>query len=136
MATIFSKIVKGEIHAYKIAEDNDYLAFLDINPLAEGHTLVIPKKEIDYIFDLDDSTLAGLAVFSKKVAKAVESVVNCERIGIAVIGLEVPHVHIHLIPINHISDINFSRPKLKLSAAKFSEIAVKITLAFAEQNQP
>jgi histidine triad (HIT) family protein len=126
MATIFSKIIKGEIPCYKIAEDENFFAFLDINPLAEGHTLVIPKKEVDYIFDLDNETLAGLTLFSKKIAIAIEKVIMCKRIGIAVIGIEVPHVHIHLIPINAISDINFARPKLKLSNEKFEEIAKMI----------
>ena len=105
MASIFSKIVKGEIPCYKITEDDNYLAFLDINPLAKGHTLVIPKKETDYIFDLDNETLAGLHVFSKKVALAIDKVIDCKRVGIAVIGLEVPHAHIHLVPINGIYDI-------------------------------
>jgi histidine triad (HIT) family protein len=126
MATIFSKIIKGEIPCYKIAEDENYFAFLDINPLAEGHTLVVPKIEVDYIFDLDDQTLAGLTVFSKKIALSIEKVIKCKRIGIAVIGIEVPHVHIHLIPINNISDINFARTKLKLSNEQFIEIAEKI----------
>jgi len=135
MATIFSKIIKGEIPSYKIAEDEKYFAFLDINPLAEGHTLVIPKQEVDYIFNLDETTLAGLTIFSKKVAKAIEQEIKCERIGIAVIGLEVPHVHIHLIPINNVSDINFSRPKLKLDDNKFKEISEKIRTAFENQNK-
>jgi len=126
MSTIFTKIVNGEIPSYKVAEDENYFAFLDINPLAEGHTLVIPKKEVDYIFDLDNETLSGLTLFSKKVAIAIEKVIKCERIGIAVIGIEVPHVHIHLIPINNISDINFARAKLKLTKEKFEEIAEKI----------
>jgi histidine triad (HIT) family protein len=115
MATIFSKIVNGEIPCYKIAEDENYLAFLDINPLAKGHTLVIPKKEVDYIFDVDDQLLAGMMVFAKKVAKAIEKAVPCKRIGIAVLGLEVPHAHIHLIPINKLGDINFANPKFKFS---------------------
>ena len=126
MATIFTKIINGEVPSYKIAEDNNYYAFLDISPLAKGHTLVVPKKEVDYIFNLDDDILAGLHVFSKKVAKAIESVIPCKRIGIAVIGLEVPHTHIHLIPINNVSDIDFSREKLKLSNTEFEEIANKI----------
>jgi histidine triad (HIT) family protein len=127
MATIFSRIATGEIPSYKIAETDDYYAFLDINPLAEGHTLVIPKKETDYIFDIDDDLLAGMMVFAKKVAKAIDAAVPCKRVGVAVIGLEVPHAHIHLIPINEISDIDFSRPKLKLSPDKFKEIAAEIT---------
>jgi histidine triad (HIT) family protein len=126
MATIFSKIINGEIPSHKIAEDDDYLAFLDINPLAAGHTLVIPKKEIDYIFDMDDDLLARMQIFSKRVAKAIEKAVPCKRIGIAVIGLEVPHAHIHLIPINRIDDINFGRPKLQLDNNELSEIAEKI----------
>ncbi len=126
MTTIFSKIVKGEIPSHKIAEDENYLAFLDINPLARGHTLVIPKKEIDYIFDMDDNLLAGMQVFSKRVAKAIEKVIPCKRIGIAVLGLEVPHVHIHLIPINRLEDINFGRPKLRLSNDELAEIAANI----------
>lgn len=126
MASIFSKIVNGEIPSHKIAEDENYFAFLDINPLAKGHTLVVPKQEIDYIFDLEDDLLAGMHVFSKRVARAIEKVVPCERIGIAVIGLEVPHAHIHLIPINNIEDINFGRTKLTLSTKELEEIADKI----------
>ncbi len=127
MSNIFSKIVAGDIPCYKIAETKDFLAFLDINPLAEGHTLVIPKKETDYIFALEDNNLADMFVFAKKVAKAIEKNVPCKRIGIAVIGLEVPHAHIHLIPINRVSDIDFSRPKLTLSKEKLNEIATKIS---------
>ncbi len=123
MATIFTRIVKGEIPCYKIAEDENYLAFLDINPLAKGHTLVIPKKEVDYIFDVDDTLLAGMMVFGKKVGLAIEKAVPCKRIGIAVLGLEVPHAHIHLIPINKLGDINFANPKLKLSSEELAEIA-------------
>jgi histidine triad (HIT) family protein len=126
MPTIFSRIIQGEIPSYKIAEDNNYFAFLDIHPLAEGHTLVIPKVETDYIFDLENEMLAGMMVFAKKVAKAIEQAVPCKRVGIAVIGLEVPHAHIHLIPINNIHDIEFSRPKLKLSPERFIQIAEKI----------
>ncbi len=126
MSGIFSRIVKGEIPSHKIAEDDNYYAFLDINPLAKGHTLVIPKKEIDYIFDLEDDLLAGMQVFSKRVAKAIEKVVPCKRIGIAVLGLEVPHAHIHLIPINRIEDINFARPKLQLTDEEMADIAGKI----------
>ncbi|MFW6352547.1 MAG: HIT family protein, partial [Bacteroidota bacterium] len=110
MASIFTKIVQGDIPAYKIAEDDNYLAFLDINPLAKGHTLVIPKKEIDYLFDIEDDLLGNMMVFAKKVARAIDRVIPCERVGVAVLGLEVPHAHIHLIPINHIGDINFGRP--------------------------
>lgn len=126
MPTIFTKIINGEIPSYKIAEDDRFLAFLDINPLAKGHTLVIPKMEVDYIFDLEDSLLADLNIFAKKVAKAIEKTVTCERIGIAVIGLEVPHTHIHLVPINAIGDLSFSNPKLSLSAEELSEIASAI----------
>jgi histidine triad (HIT) family protein len=130
MATIFSKIVNGEIPSYKIAEDVDYYAFLDINPLAKGHTLVIPKKEIDYIFDIDDELYKGLFAFAKKVAIAIESVIECKRIGLTVIGLEVAHAHIHLIPINSIYDMDFKQPKLKLSNDEFVEIATKIREEF------
>ncbi len=130
MASIFNKIVKGEIPSHKIAEDDYYYAFLDINPLAVGHTLVVPKEEIDYIFDLDDDLLAGMQVFSKRVAKAIEKVVPCKRIGIAVLGLEVPHAHIHLIPINRIDDINFGRPKLQLTNEELAEVAEKIRQEF------
>lgn len=130
MATIFSRIAKGEIPSYKIAEDERYFAFLDINPLVEGHTLVIPKKEVDYLFDLDDETLAGLTLFSKRVAKAIEKTIPCKRIGVAVLGLEVPHAHIHLVPLNNESDINFFKPKLKLTPERFKEIAEKISKEF------
>jgi histidine triad (HIT) family protein len=129
MATIFSRIVKGEIPSYKIAEDDRYYAFLDINPLAEGHTLVIPKQETDYLFDLEDDLLAGMMVFAKKIAAAIDKVIPCKRVGVAVIGLEVPHAHIHLIPINNIHDTEFSRPKLKLTPEQFTAIAEKIKLA-------
>ena len=127
MTTIFSKIVKNEIPSYRIAEDDRFYAFLDINPLAKGHTLVIPKKEVDYLFDLEDDLLAGMNVFAKKVARAIEKVVTCKRIGVAVLGLEVPHAHIHLIPINSEADISFSRPKLKFSEEEFIELAEKIS---------
>jgi histidine triad (HIT) family protein len=130
MSTIFTKIIHGEIPSYKIAEDDQYFAFLDINPLAKGHTLVVPKKEVDYIFDIDDTTLGGMMIFAKKVAKAIEQQVSCKRIGIAVLGLEVPHAHIHLVPINGGNDIEFSKPKLKLSSEEFNEIASKIREAF------
>lgn len=122
MPSIFTKIVNGDIPCYKIAEDDRFLAFLDINPLAKGHTLVIPKQEVDYIFDLEDELLADLTVFAKKVAKAIEKSVVCERVGIAVIGLEVPHAHIHLVPINSIGDLSFSNPKLKLSKEELEEL--------------
>lgn len=130
MATIFSRIVKGEIPSYKIAEDDKYYAFLDINPLAEGHTLVIPKAEVDYLFDLDNETLSGLTLFSKRVAKAIEKAVPCKRIGVAVLGLEVPHAHIHLVPLNQETDINFFKPKLKLTPERFKELTDKISKEF------
>jgi len=129
MATIFTRIIQGEIPCYKIAEDENYFAFLDINPLAKGHTLVIPKKENDYIFKMDDSELSGLLIFAKKIGLAIEKVIPCKRIGITVIGLEVPHTHIHLIPINAITDMEFSRPKLKLSNDELAGICEKIKLA-------
>lgn len=125
-ATIFSRIINGEIPSYKIAENDKYYAFLDINPLAEGHTLVVPKQETDYIFDLDDNLLGGMMVFAKKVAAAIDRSIPCKRVGVVVLGLEVPHAHIHLIPINSIHDTEFSRPKLKLSTDRFNEIAEKI----------
>ena len=123
MPSIFSKIVSGDIPAFKVAEDENYVAFLDIFPLAKGHVLVIPKKETDYIFDLDSEEYFGLFSFAKKVAKAMDKVISCERIGVAVIGLEVPHAHIHLVPLNHVSDINFERPKLKFPDSEMKEIA-------------
>lgn len=126
MASIFSKIINGEIPAYKIAEDEHYFAFLDVYPLAIGHTLVIPKKEIDYIFDLDDDLLAGLHLFSKKVAKALEKAVPCKRIGVAVIGLEVPHAHVHLVPLNTMNDINFTKNKLTVPKEQMEAIRDKI----------
>lgn len=128
MATIFTKIIKGEIPCYKVAEDERYFAFLDINPLHEGHTLVVPKLEVDYIYDLDDDTLAGLVLFSKKVASAIEQVVPCKRIGVAVVGLEIPHVHIHLVPMDSMDDINFTKPKLKFTPEEFKSLAEKISL--------
>jgi len=127
--TIFSKIVAGEIPAYKVAESNDFLAFLDINPLAEGHVLVIPKKEVDYIFDLDDETYVGLQVFAKIVATAIKKSIPCKRVGVAVIGLEVPHAHIHLIPMNNVSDLNFARPKLRFTAEELEATMNKIRKA-------
>lgn len=126
MASIFTRIINGDLPAYKIAEDDHYLAFLDINPLAKGHTLVIPKKETDYLFDVEDDMLGGMMVFAKKVAKAMDQVLDCKRVGVAVLGLEVPHAHIHLVPINGLYDIEFSKPKLKLSKEEFEEIADKI----------
>jgi histidine triad (HIT) family protein len=127
MATIFTKIIKGEIPSYKIAEDDRYFAFLDINPLIAGHTLVVPKKETDYLFDLEDDQLTGLILFSKKIAKAIKTAIPCNRIGVAVLGLEVPHAHIHLVPMNSMDDINFKNPKLKFSPEEFKEIAAKIS---------
>jgi len=126
MATIFSRIVKGEIPAWKIAENDDFLAFLDINPLAEGHTLVIPKEETDYIFDVEDRLLGDMMIFSKKVAQAIGKAIPCKRVGVAVLGLEVSHAHIHLIPINNLGDINFDKPKLKFTAEEFENISRKI----------
>jgi histidine triad (HIT) family protein len=127
MATIFTKIIKGEIPCYKIAENDKYFAFLDINPLKIGHTLVVPKIETDYIFDLGDEDLSGLMLFSKKVAIAIEKAIPCGRIGVAVIGLEVPHVHIHLVPMDTMEDLNFRNPKMKLSQEEFTRIAKKIS---------
>jgi histidine triad (HIT) family protein len=127
MATIFTRIIRGEIPGYKIAENEKYFAFLDINPLMVGHTLVVPKKETDYIFDLNDEELSGLFLFAKKVALAVEKAIPCARIGVAVIGLEVPHAHIHLVPMNTMNDLNFKNPKLKLSPEEFTKIAKKIS---------
>lgn len=130
MATIFSRIVAGEIPSYKVAENDKFYAFLDINPLVKGHTLVIPKQEVDYIFDLSDEDLAEMQVFAKKVAAAIKSAFPCSKVGQAVIGLEVPHAHIHLIPIQKESDMLFSNPKLKLTAEEFKEIAEKIQAEF------
>jgi len=126
MATIFTRIINGEIPGYKIVEDDSYFAFLDINPLRAGHTLVVTKKETDYIFDLDDDQLKGLMIFSKKVAAAIKAAYPCNRIGIAILGLEVPHVHVHLVPMDSMDDINFKRPKLKFTPEEFREIAEKI----------
>lgn len=126
MASIFSKIVSGEIPCYKIAEDDNYLAFLDVFPLVHGHILVIPKKEVDYIFDVEDADLSGLMLFAKKVAKAQRAVVTCKRIGIAVIGLEVPHAHIHLVPMNTVNDINFAQPKISPTKEQLAEMAERI----------
>lgn len=131
MASIFSKIVTGEIPCYKIAETENCLAFLDVFPLVHGHVLVIPKKEVDYIFDLEPELFTELHSFSRGVAKAVKSVVECRRIGVAVIGLEVPHAHIHLVPMNTIGDINFSREKLKPSQSELSAMAEKIAAAYS-----
>ena len=126
MSSIFSKIVAGEIPAYKVAESNEFLAFLDIAPLAEGHLLVIPKEEVDNLFDLDDETYTGLMIFAKIVATAMKKAIPCNRIGVTVIGLEVPHAHIHLIPINGLHDMDFTRPKLNFTSEEFEAIADKI----------
>ncbi len=126
MATIFSKIIAGEIPSYKVAEDERFFAFLDINPLAKGHTLVVPKREVDYLFDLDDEELAAMQVFAKGVALAIQQAFPCKKVGQAVIGLEVPHAHIHLIPIQRESDMIFSNPKLQLTAEEFQAIAATI----------
>lgn len=130
MATIFSKIAAGDIPSYKIAENDKFYAFLDINPLVKGHTLVIPKQEVDYIFDIEDKDLAEMHVFAKSVALAIEKVIPCKRVGVAVIGMEVPHAHIHLIPINKESDMLFSNPKLKLTTEEFTSIASLINTAW------
>lgn len=126
MASIFTKIVAGEIPSYKVAESEYCYAFLDINPLAKGHTLVIPKNEVDYIFDVEEQLYLELMSFAKRVARAIDKTVECERIGLTVIGLEVPHAHVHLIPINGINDMNFAKPKIKLSQAEFQELAEQI----------
>ncbi len=126
MASIFTRIVRGEIPAHKLAEDEQFLSFLDINPLVEGHALVIPKQEIDRIFDLDDKLLGDLFAFAKKVAVGIEQVVECDRIGISVIGLEVPHAHVHLIPIRSVSDMNFARPKLNPTQEDLARTASRI----------
>ena len=128
MATIFSRIVEGEIPSYKVAESEDFYAFLDINPLAKGHVLVIPKEEVDYIFDIEDELYNELFTFAKAVGKAIESVIPCKRMGIIVFGLDVPHAHIHLIPINKSSDMSFDSPKLSLNEEEFERIAEKIQI--------
>lgn len=135
MATIFSKIIAGEIPSYKVAEDERFYAFLDINPLVKGHTLVVPKREVDYIFDLSDEELAAMQVFAKHVAEAIQRAFPCRKVGQAVIGLEVPHAHIHLIPIQKESDMQFSNPKLKLEPDEFAAIAQAIAQAWTEGNK-
>ncbi len=130
MASIFTKIVQGEIPSYKIAEDENFYAFLDIFPLTKGHTLVIPKKEVDYIFDLEDDVYNGLMAFSKKVAKAIEAAIPCLRIGVAVLGLEVPHAHVHLVPLQSEGDLNFKNPKLQLTEEEFKEVLSAIKAKF------
>ncbi len=126
MASIFSRIAAGEIPSWKVAEDERFYAFLDINPLAEGHTLVLPRKEVDYIFDLDDETYAGLWAFAKKVAAGIKAAIPCKRVGVAVLGMEVPHAHIHLVPLQTEGDLNFRNKKLSLTPEEFNEIAGKI----------
>ena len=127
MSTIFTKIINGDIPCYKIAENDDYFAFLDINPLRAGHTLVVPRRETDYIFDLEDNYLAGMIIFSKKIAAAIKNAIPCNRIGVAILGLEVPHAHIHLVPMDTMEDINFKNPKLKFTPEEFKDIASKIS---------
>lgn len=123
MSSIFSKIVAGEIPCYKVAEEENYMAFLDIFPLVKGHVLVIPKKEIDYLFDLDEETYSGLMAFTRKVALAIPKAIPCKRVGVAVLGLEVPHAHVHLVPLNSEKDLDFSRPKLQFTSEEFAGIA-------------
>jgi len=132
MATLFSRIISGEIPCYKVAEDNRFFAFLDIHPLAKGHVLVVPKVETDYLFYLEDDMLAWMILFAKKVAKAIRQEVPCNRVGVAVIGLEIPHAHIHLVPVNGLGDLDFSNPKISLSPEEFSEIALRISKAFVQ----
>jgi histidine triad (HIT) family protein len=129
MATIFSKIIAGEIPCYKVAETKDFLAFLDVRPLTAGHTLIIPKHETDYIFDVEDEQYAGLFLFAKIVAKAVKAAIPCTKVGIAVIGLEVPHAHIHLVPMNNIGDLNFEKERVQFTPEEYKAIADKIALA-------
>ncbi len=128
MASIFTRIIRGEIPCYKVAEDDKYFAFLDINPLAKGHTLVIPKTEVDYLFDLDDETLSGLTLFAKRIAQRIKDYTHCKKVAMVVLGLEVPHAHIHLIPMNSEADVDFRREKLKLSEDEFKTIARSISL--------
>ena len=130
--SIFSKIIAGEIPAHVVAESNEFLAFLDISPLAEGHVLVIPKKEVDYIFDLDDETYTGLHIFAKIVATALKKAIPCKKVGVAVIGLEVPHAHIHLIPMNRVDDMNFARPKLSFTPEELGATKEKIKAALRD----
>ena len=130
MTTIFSKIIAGEIPSYKVAEDDRFFAFLDIRPMAKGHTLIVPKQETDYLFDLDDELLGGMILFSKKVAAAIKSAIPCKRVGVMVMGLEVPHAHVHLIPMQNEGDMNLSNPKLQLTEKEFATIAESIRSAF------
>jgi histidine triad (HIT) family protein len=127
MASLFTKIINGEIPCYKVAEDERYFAFLDINPLKKGHTLIVPKQETDYIFDLNDDMIAGMIIFSKKIALAIKDAIPCKRIGVAILGLEIPHAHIHLIPMDSMEDVNFRNPKLRLTPEEFKEIAKNIS---------
>jgi histidine triad (HIT) family protein len=126
MATLFTRIIQGEIPCHKIAEDENFIAFLDIMPLVNGHVLVVPKVEVDYIFKLEDDILAGLMLFAKKLAPAIEKAIPCKRLGVAVIGLEVPHTHIHLVPLQEVGDINFTKPKLKPTAEELADVAASI----------
>ncbi|MEO5912396.1 MAG: HIT family protein [Pelobium sp.] len=132
MSTIFSKIISGELPAHKVAETSEYLAFLDINPLREGHVLVIPKLEIDYLFDIEDEQYAGLMIFAKVVAKAIKKAIPCKKIGLAVIGLEVAHAHVHLIPMDQVSDMDFNKPKLNPTEKELSEVALRILEALKD----
>ncbi|MDR1764433.1 MAG: HIT family protein [Dysgonamonadaceae bacterium] len=129
--TIFSKIIAGEIPSYRVAENENYFAFLDINPMAKGHVLVVPKQETDYIFDLDDAVLSGLAVFAKRVAEAIKAAIPCRRVGVLVLGMEVPHTHVHLIPLNQETDVDICKPKLKLAPDEFKAIADAIAEKFS-----
>lgn len=131
MASIFSRIIAGEIPCYKVAEDEQHLAFLDVFPLAKGHVLVVPKKETDYIFDLSDTEMADLMVFASKVARSLKKAIPCTKVGIAVVGLEVPHVHVHLVPLNHVSDLDFSKTKLKFSDEEMMKIAASVVAHFS-----
>ena len=133
MSSIFTKIINREIPGHIVAEKDDFIAFLDVSPLVCGHTLVVPKKEIDYLFDLEDQLLANLSIFAKQVAQSIKQAIPCLRVGVAVIGLEVPHAHVHLIPLHTMEDINFSRPKLSLSEEEFKEVAKKIKRNFEAQ---
>lgn len=133
MASIFTKIINGEIPSYKIAEDDKFYAFLDIAPLAKGHTLVVPKQEIDYIFDIEDELLVQMHIFAKKVAKAIQSAIPCEKVGMAVIGLDVRHAHIHLVPLQEVGDLNFAKEKLKLSSDEMKQTSELIASKFENQ---
>lgn len=136
MSTIFSKIVSGEVPAYKVAESNDYLAFLDVNPLTRGHVLVIPKLETDYIFDINDEDYMGMWVFAKIVAQGIQKIFPCRKVGVAVVGLEVAHAHIHLIPLNSVADMNFAQPKLSLPPEEMTQIAEDIRVAISAVTNP